>query len=362
MTFGTEFYVPVLKMKKGEKDALQMLSPRVKSFMLPLFEITERKERFLKGGKKSITPWATHLKNKFNGLGPAVAHFKRFFLDCREIESEGPDAAANVIALAAGLATPATPVTGISRTVDTAAVMSNRKHGVAIRLTRSEFEEGRIPRGLPDFLKANSLEPEEVDLIVDLGPVDDMITAGVEDYAIDFLAAVPERRRWRTLTVSGCAFPRSMAIVQTRSSMLVDRSEWLAWRDRLYAGRDELDRLPTFSDCAIQHPSGVEGFNPAVMSVSSSIRITRSDDWLLVKGVSTDDVPETVQFPRLATRLVYGDLKANFAKPDHCAGCQQMKDTADGLPGLGSAQAWRRIGTIHHITRAVEMISDLPWP
>jgi hypothetical protein len=367
MTFGPEFYVPVLKIKKGEKEALPLLSPRVQSLMLPLFEVVERKPRpkkDTKGSKMVRTSLATHLKNQFNGLGAAVAPFPRFFLDCRELESDGPEAVSSAFALAAQLGTPVTPVTGISRTLEMPAVMSSRNHGVAIRLTVSEFEEGRIPKGLPNFLNANALKPEDVDLIVDLGGVDKMVSAGVAELAASFLPDVPDLRRWRTLTVSGSAFPKSMGLgtVETRSSSLVPRAEWLAWNQAFYSRRDHLDRLPTFSDCAIQHPDGVEGFNPATMSVSASIRITQSDDWLLVKGVSTDDIPAAVQFPQLATRLVYGELKPYFHGAKHCTGCKQMLDAANGEPGLGTPIVWRKLGTIHHITRAVEMISDLPWP
>jgi hypothetical protein len=368
MTFGSDFYIPVLKLKKAEKDALRMLSPGVRSQMLPLLEVPVRKARRKKGTRGAdsalvITPLPTYLKNKFDGLAKAVEPFPRILLDCREIDPDGPEAAASAFALAAEMGTPVTPVTGISRTVDTAAVMSNRKDGVAIRLTRNEFEAGRIRSELPAFLEANSLKPQEIDIIVDLGPVDDMIADGIADYATDFLSAIPDHRSWRTLTVSGSAFPLSMRIVQgnsPHSSMLVERAEWVAWRDRLYAGRDELDRLPTFSDCAVQHPSGVEGYNHAYMRPSASLRITQSDEWLLVKGARDADLDR--EFPRLATRLVYGNLRSYFAGASHCAGCEQMKDAADGLPGFGTATDWRRIGTIHHITCAVRLISDLPSP
>jgi hypothetical protein len=123
-----------------------------------------------------------------------------------------------------------------------------------------------------------------------------------------------------------------------------------------------LDRLPTFSDCAIQHPTGVEGFDPRIMQASASIRITQLDHWLLVKGVSTRNIPASSQFPGLARQLVYGNLARYFAGAGHCAGCAQMFDAANGAPKLGTAEIWRRLCTIHHITRAVEMIAGLTWP
>jgi hypothetical protein len=357
MTFGANFYIPVLKLKRGEKKALRLLAPAVRARLLPLLEIVERT-----APGQPPPSLATHLTRAFDQLALAVGPLHRYFLDCREIAPDGPAAAADVFTRAAALPTPFTPVTGISRVIDVPAVMAHRRHGVAIRLTRYEFEAGQIPTGLPAFIRTHSLTPEETDLIVDIGAVDDMIAAGVETLTAAFLADVPDHRRWRTLTVSGCAFPQSMGGVDANSADLVDRAEWRAWRDGLYVNRGQLARLPTFSDGAIQHPSGVEGFDPRIMAASASIRIAQSDQWLLVKGVSTRNVPAKDQFPSLARQLVYGNLRGYFAGAAHCAGCAKMMDAANGAPNLGSPEAWRRLGTIHHLTRAVELISGLTWP
>jgi len=177
-----------------------------------------------------------------------------------------------------------------------------------------------------------------------------------------FLADVPDPTRWRTLTLSGCAFPLSMGGVERDSFEFTDRSEWLAWRDGLRANRTRLERLPTFSDCAVQHPTGVEGFDPSIMAASASVRFTLADAWLLIKGVSTRNVPPSQQFPELATRLVYGHLSAHFPGAEHCIGCRGIKRAADGASGFGSAGKWRWLGTVHHITRAVEEIAALPSP
>ena len=41
---------------------------------------------------------------------------------------------------------------------------------------------------------------------------------------------------------------------------------------------------------------------------------------------------------------------------------EKMKAAADDAAGLGSAEVWRRLGTIHHITTVVEELGALPWP
>lgn len=355
MNFGPRDYVPVLKVKRGEKKALQSLSPSIQARVMPLLEIVERKP------DRSPTV-QEHLDNAFKQLAASVRPYSRCFLDAREISPDGPPAAAEVFERASAAGIAFTPVTGVSRSSDVAAALDHRIHGVALRLSRDEFEAGGLDALLRGFMTVHGLDPEEVDLILDLGAVADLVAAGVSALTEAFMAEVPTHTRWRTLTVSACAFPLSMGGVNRRSYALVDRADWNAWRDGLHTRRREVLRLPTFSDCAIQHPAGVEGFDPRVMQVSAAVRYTLPEAWLLIKGVGTRVIPPSVQFPNLATQLVYGHLKPSFAGESHCSGCKLMKAAADGASKLGSAEVWRRLGTIHHITSVVQGLESLPLP
>lgn len=352
---GPSSYVPVLKVKRGEKHALAAISSSLRRNVVPLLEIVER---------TTACNIDKHLATSFRGLASSLQGYPRSLLDVREIEPDGPEAAAKAFTRAENEGISFTPVTGILRTFDVASVVAlSNVRGIGIRLTRPEFEGGYLPIGLNRFLSANGLTPDQVDLIVDLGPVGDLITPGVVGLTQAFLAEVPNRSRWRSLTVTGSAFPISMGIAKRNSSVRVARSEWLAWRDGLYARRDELERLPTFGDCAIQHPAGVEQFDFRYMQASATIRYADDDDWLLVKGEGTRNNPARDQFPQLATRLVYGPLQSAFAGAQHCEGCKMAKRSADGASGLGSPEVWRRIGTIHHITTVVQDdLASLQWP
>lgn len=352
MTFGPNHYVPVLKVKRGEKDALAGLSAAVSAHITPLLEIVERTDK---------SP-ADHLVTAFKWFPAAVANVPRYFLDAREIAPDGPAVAADVFARAAAVARPFTPVTGLRRTADRGPALAAGGVGVAIRVTREEFEDGALPAELSAFVAASGLLPADIDLILDLGDVGLMVPAGVARLSRQFLGAVPNVTQWRTLTIVACAFPRSMAGIASNSSEFRDRTEWIAWRDALYARRAGLPRLPTFGDCAIQHPLGVEGYDPRYMPSSATIRYARSTQWLLIKGESTDVTPAPVQFRMLAGQLTAGPLSQNFDGPNHCGGCADMVRGAGGAPGLGSAGVWRRLGTLHHITRTSDDIRALAWP
>jgi hypothetical protein len=353
MTFGANHYVPILKVKQGEKAALSRVAAALVPRITPLLEIVKRTDG--KGIDK-------HIETAFKGLRDAVSSYPRCFIDTREIETDGSTATHMVFSRAKAAGMVFTPVTGVTRTVDISPALEHRDHGIGLRLTRAEFETGQLPSAIPVFLSTHDLSPGDVDLIVDLGAVEEMVVDGIAALTNAFLADVPSHQDWRTFTVSASAFPVSMGGVDRHSHDLVERSDWLAWRDRLHSVRHSLVRLPTYSDCAIQHPLGVEGFDFRFMQVSAAIRYTNAEQWLLVKGESTRSVAPSSQFPALATRLVYGHLQQHFSGPDHCVGCQSMKAAADGASGYGSAGAWRKLGTIHHLSAVMQGLQNLSWP
>jgi len=357
MTFGPHHYVPVLKVKRGEKRALSLVLPALRTRITPLLEIVERKP-------DKVATVAAHLDNAFKGLAASVTSYKRCFLDAREIAPDGSAAAFEVLNRATAARIAFTPVTGITRTADVAAALGHQRHGIALRLTRGEFESGNLPERLQAFMARHGLTPESTDLIMDMGPIDEMVVDGVGALACAFLHDVPHHLRWRTLTLSGCSFPMSMgaSVVARDAHSEVERTEWIAWRDHLHARSSNFARLPTFSDCAIQHPTGVEDFDFRTMQVSASVRYCLSNHWLLIKGESTRVTRPSVQFPALATKLVYGQLRSSFSGATHCEGCKSIKAAADRAGGFGSAEAWRRLGTIHHISMVMDGLAALPWP
>lgn len=353
MTFDANHYVPVLKLKRGEKRALTLLSRTVKSRITPFLEIVER---------SSDKTFEQHLQTSFKDFFEAVSGFHRCFIDTREIAPDGPDGAEAVFQWAADTGISFTPVTGISRSVDLEAALAFRDNGLALRIERGEYEAGGLAGSISAFLSRHSLVPEDIDLFIDLGAVDTMILTGVRRFARAFLEEVPYHERWRTFTLSACAFPKSMAVIDRHSSDTIDRVDWMAWRDGLQTRQARIYRLPTYSDCGIQHPTGVERFDFRTMQSSASIRYAITNCWLLIKGESIKITLPSQQFPSLARDLVNQRVGTYYYGADHCRGCSGMMECANGQSGYGSQEAWRRLGTIHHITKVVEDLDALPWP
>lgn len=348
MTEDAQRYVPVLKIKAGEKAALAQLRRELSARITPLLEIVAMKDEQLE----------KHLAKTFNNMQEATNAVESFFLDAREIAAAGEAGARRAFQIARQRRLPFVPVTGLSRTADVRAALSAASSTICIRLVRPDFEQGSVTQGLERFLSDHNQQAAKVHLVVDLGTVDDMIPDGIGYMARQFVAMLPRLAEWASLSLVASAFPMSMTAIPNNSADERPRSEWLAWRDYVRFDRRHFPRLPVYGDCAIQHPRGVEEFDKRRAQRLGQIRYARPDAWLIEKGQGEKKEPLVDQFPALATRLMKR-LATAFDK-SHCAGCTLIEKASRSRKGFGDPTAWRKIGTLHHITRTLESLADLP--
>lgn len=146
------------------KTALELVAPNLRKHITSLLEIVEWRKR------QEKPTLSSHLDTAFKDLTKRLQWYPRCFLDARELTPEGPTAARRMFRRAAAAGIPFVPVTGISNRVDTSAAMGNRNRGLAIRLTREDFEVCDLTSSLPTFMKRHGIGFADTDLIVDLGP------------------------------------------------------------------------------------------------------------------------------------------------------------------------------------------------
>lgn len=342
-------YMPILKCKLGEKQALEMIAPEIKSQIRPLIEVVELEGKTLD----------SHLQTSFKGLDRALPPGTQFFLDAHEVLRSAPSASERIYGEAAARGLSFIPVIGLSSSPhQRAATIDHNALGIAVRIGRDDLEADRVVPSLTALLTNLAMTPDHIDIVMDMGSIPHMVLPGAAALARAFIDAIPRPREWRTFVLAGTAFPMSMRIVERDSHRRVPRLEWLVWRDVMNAEKKALRRQPHFGDCGIQHPAGVEKFDRKKMQASAAIRYAAGDDWLLVKGRGTRAERPGLQFPRLARQLAPGGgLNANYAGQKHCQGCEDIAQAALEAPRLGSPGAWRRIGTVHHITLVVEQIA-----
>lgn len=359
--FGGNHYVPLLKSKPGERDALAQLAPAAKSGLTPLIEVDSVPEDLDTGDPNRSLD--RHCTLNIDPLAAAWGTTDRIFLDpiwVATLQSTTNQPGAEYVyqqAQAAGLQF--VPVCGLRRgATELTAASNHNARGVCLRIDEVDMASASLANDVNSFLGAVSKAATEVDLVLDLGVVYGSTVPRILGVARAYLTLLPLLTQWRTVTLASCAFPANMAGIPSNGTTTIERTDWLTWQ-QLHAQRSGLARLPTFGDYAIQHPVPLEGFDPRYMASSANIRYTLDDSWLVLKGSSLRRTPGSNQYSALATALI---ARQEFMQAGHCVGCHDITQCAGGAPLMANPTAWRRIGTVHHLSHVRLQIGRLAWP
>ena len=350
-------YVPVLKGKKGEFDALgQLVSPQ-KERITPLVEI-------------STLPWdwdndvasktlEEHLDSAVRQLASGWGIGLPVWIDTLWLDpgdqANGKPALEHLFDLARSEIV-ALPVGGPGRppshTASVAAVHGSDGRGAVLRLDPEDLgDPGALTASIDAWMAAVGVTPSSVDLVVDFNEVTPSLAGTVTLTASLLIPTLPYLSDWRSFTLAAGGFPVDLTGVEAETVQRLARCDYGIWQTVVSR---TLPRLPAFGDYAINHPS-LSDIDPRTMRPSATIRYTADDIWVIVKG-------------RWVTRYGYEQFNAGSATlmtlPEwegqtHCAGCQFIHACAAG-GSTGNLTVWRRVGTVHHLMHTAAQFANFP--
>lgn len=357
--FDEYHYVPVLKGRQGEYGALAEADDQVRSNVTPLLEIPPIPWDFEVEAPAKSTE--AHVGDVAARIERCWGKDRRIFIDAGLLSEEDRIADRHPLAVvldsARDVGITAVPVTGLGRgdayDAAVAEALAADGRGICLRLEGEDLEE---PEDLPEILagvvSTLGLTAEDVDLVLDFGPIsaEQRWTAAT---ARLLLAALPDVESWRTLTLLASSFPVDLSGVDGNSIGLISRAEWLVWQS-LHARRDRLSRLPTFGDYGISHPVPRE-VDPRIIQRSAAIRYTTDDEFLIVKGRSIRlHGPE--QHYDLAAELV---ARPEFHGDGFSWGDSYIAARARRESGTGNGMTWRKAGTSQHLAFVASQLANL---
>lgn len=355
--FGERHYVPVLKWKRGEQKALELLDPKWKTRCTPLIEVMP-------------VPWdhandcpAKNVEEHLRNIGEQIigawsadnpVFLDLCWLDPSERMHDGSHPLDYVMNGCRSKSARAIPVTGLERDAQYQEAVKRAYRedgfGVCLRLEDADFLN---LDSIPSFLGNLEITPQFTDLVVDFK----YVISGDERKnvlsIITVLNSMPYIEDWRTLTICASAFPENLGSISPSSTDIIVRSEWIIWNElRNLKGR--IKRLPTFGDYAIAGPSYVD-IDPRIMQMSANIRYTVEDAYLIFKG-KTIKKHGWEQIHNMCDDLVND---ARYCGKDFCYGDNYIHECACRAGSTGNAETWRRAGTNHHLTFVSTKIASL---
>ncbi|GEN29619.1 hypothetical protein HVA01_32650 [Halovibrio variabilis] len=357
MKITSDKYVPALKWRQGEYQALLNLKTKVKDKVVPLLTIPPREydfeERKMKKTvhehvetfpKRLYTKWSNRL---------ALIDLHDSLED--ELMDDGRSVIEFVLNDAVGLGCNVRPVVSISKSSSyissIRSFLTSHETGVVLRLKLNELLKPTVNSDIATLMNSLGVNSwEEVDLVVDLEEPENFEPYNL--FATIISGAINK--------INGCSACRSLIFVATslklrevkKPGAIQKRHEW----GLFLSLRNELTKTiypPCYGDYTIESPAFLS-LDMRKMKPAGKIVYTIDEEWFVPKG---------------------GAFRGNEAQMiDHCKaiissgkystsgfseGDKRIDETANKLNNCGNLTTWKWVGVNHHITFVVRQLSNL---
>lgn len=359
MSFIPQQYVPCLRWKQGEYQALFRLSSRAQESIFPLIEVSEIGYDFESGiTSKSIddhlSKFAKRLKDKW-GERPCLVDMHLIESSQRMYDGQHPFTFVFDDLRSKGLLE--IPVIDLRQ--DYACqnaikeIVATDMIGLCLRISIAEAAKQNIAASLGLLIKQCNIDIGECDLILDMGAPNFDPIDGFEILLETIIKKLPHINNWRSFALIGTSFPQSMGSLKLGES-IIPRNEWRLYTSLIRRLSISDTRIPTFGDYGINHPD-ILRLDWRKIKPSATVRYTIDDGWLIQKGRNVRDYKFDQYRGLCQTVLESGYYSgATFSEGDkYIHGCAQ------GTEPTGRLTTWRWVGTNHHLEKVVQDVANL---
>lgn len=362
--FDSRHYVPILRWKAAEQEALEKLTTAEKALITPVIELLMPQPTVFKIGDRQKTP-AELLEESKKMLQESIPQVATkimkywgsspLFIEMGLVDiSLRATSLREILPSTKALGGRLIPITRLSadQTLQAANIQAAKANGegMCLRLFRSDFTEAEeMKNKIQQFLQKSGFSEAEIDLLVDY-----QITDAECSKLKELSELIPSLSKWRSFTFASGSFPSDLTGYHPGLHQ-IPRLEWIGWKKQVDLGN--LQRAPSFGDYTIQHPihkEAARGANP-----SASIRYALPDEWIIMRGQGLRSAKSAghAQYPAQAQLLSQHEkfLGANFSFGD--AYIEQVGRDVNNK-NTGNPRTWLRAGINHHLACTVNQISN----
>jgi hypothetical protein len=359
MSFNHTHYIPCLRWKQGEYQAVWRLPAQAKEMFMPLIEIPEIGWDFEEGRDKEtidehLADFA--LKKIYRKWGSFSCFVDLNLIGLSERMANGIHPVKYMFDDLRKVMCLAIPVTGLDRDVayqrEIRKTMIKDKRGVCLRISIEKAAKSTFVEEMDSLLSTLGIEPNNCDLILDLGTPNFEPLEGFAKAIQAIVSRIPYLKKWRTFSMFGTSFPDTMGGLKLGVN-IIPRSEWQLYKRVVTNFKKANLRLPTFGDYAISHPNVLE-LDMRIIKPSATIRYTIDDHWYIVKGKNIRDYGRS-QYRQLSKQVMDSHY---FYGSAFSWGDSYIQEWGTGKRNKTSLTMWRQVGTNHHIKAVTQDIAN----
>jgi hypothetical protein len=344
-------YSPILRNRQSEMLAIKHLYKPVRPHIMPLIDVaaptkTDDRAKALKYVERNIARTTK-----------VIAGIPAVFVDSSELDPafrlQGrvhPLAAAAAAVTSAGVRPIA--VAGLHRDDDhraeaMAIAKAQDEPGLCVRLDATDVSTATLThKRLRDLLDAESLEPKDVYVLLDLQCLFKHDKDPVSKQVLRFLKLL-ETKAWAGILVGGYGFPDQLSTAcATNDQAYLRRIEQDVFRD---AAAVEMSTPRWFADYTVLSPAVVELDWRLIRKVMAPKALyTLEDDWFIVRGGAFSSHPdEYEQYFSMADEIVALD---EYCGADFSYGDEYISDRHERKGTPGSPGSWITACVNHHVS------------
>jgi len=362
MIFNNKQYVPCLRWKMGEYQAVSRLKDKTKERITPLIEIPEigwdfEKKKEAKTIDTHLEPMARRIKQKW-GKAPCFVDMKLIFEKESERLENGVHPIKYLFDNLSDLECSAIPVTGLYRNKYYQQGLKNvlkiNNLGICLRITIEQTAQSSFKNDLDSLLSELRINPNESNFVLDLGAPNFIPIDGFAKLIQTIISHIPYLNDWGTFSIIGTSFPETMGGIKD-GTIVLSRYEWQLYKNLIIRFLENEIRLPSFGDYCISHPN-VPRVDMRIVKPSATIRYTINDRWCILKNKNVRDPENANQYIEMSQTLINSQYYCghDFSFGDnHIQMCATNK-----IPKNRSLTMWRQVGINHHIEKVVLDIAN----
>jgi hypothetical protein len=339
--------------------ALQHLYDSVRPHVMPVIDVAAPTRAADQAGA------LRYVERNIGRMEKAVVGFPAVFVDSSELEPDfrlrggvHPLARAAASVIAAGVRPIA--VTGLHRDDEhrseaLSIAKAQGSPGLCVRLDATDVSTATLTyRRISDLLKADSVEPKDVYVLLDLQCLFGQDQEAVSKQVLRFLKFL-EGETWAGILVGGYGLPDQLSSAcATNDQAYLRRIEQDVFRDAALA---EMTTPRWFADYTVLSPAFVEIDGRLISKVMAPKALYALDNvWFVVRGGAFSSHPDGYgQYFSLADEIVALD---EFCGADFSYGDQYISDRHDREGTPGSPGSWITACVNHHVSFTADAHQD----
>ena len=360
MPLDSRAYVPSLRWRQAEYQALLRLGEAIKDRIVPLITIPPIEFDFEVGIPKKkvhehVHPFVARYEKKWGSRPSWVALDESIAAGHMNGGAHVFDYVLDGLRGFGGLAIPALRLDThqVAKSAVARAVPYDG-HGVAVIVELEDLMQSNVRARVLGLVGDVGVRPDETDIVIDLGAPEYEPYGAFANALVGALTNLGDLGSFRNLVLVGTAIPKSMSSV-AKGSDEIPRHDWLFYETLVNKLTPDM-RRPVYGDFTTVHPSFAATIDMRMVRPAGKVVYTKSKSWGTRKGGAFNSDRGQM---RGHCSVIVGDPQFEFRGSGFSSGDEYIAGCAIGSHGVSNQTRWKEVGINHHITTVVHDLANL---